>query len=411
MKWGMVGMEENETPRPEFISDRSVTKDLPHPVTGSLYYFYPPAEDRKRKCISFSVSGFFVMCVIAAVTGTFAARFQLMDLEQKGKVQGAGIVAALINAIQIQVMGGIYSFVSLKLNKYENHKTETQYEDAIITKTFVIQFINSFSSMFFIAFAQMFLADTFEIVPYCTGNRDAGGCMKVLQTTMGILFLTNLVSGTLTTVVVPYIQKRAKEFKEFQDAVVKDVSDIEREFMLVDYHPVNGSFSDYGVLVIQFAYATMFISAFPLASALAFVNNYVMQRLNAWKFCQMCRRPEPRSAEDIGSWLSILEIISYTAVLVSSGLVAFTGKFAVNQTWASRAWIFFGQSLGIILVKLGVSIYSPPMSREVEVQLERQQFIRDKIFDNVPDEVESVFSRNLDSNVTMDIRITDDDPL
>ena len=51
------------------------------------------------------------------------------------------------------------------------------------------------------------------------------------------------------------------------------------------------------------------------------------------------------------------------------------------------------------------------MSREVEVQLERQQFIRDKIFDNVPDEVESVFSRNLDSNVTMDIRITDDDPL
>ena len=412
MKWGMTDMEENETPRPEFISDRSVTDKYPHPVTGSLYYFYPRSEDRKRKCLSTGVSSFFIMAVIAAVIGTFAARFVLMSSSESSVANAAGIVASLINAVQIQIMGGLYSFISLKLNKYENHRTETQYEDALISKTFVIQFINSFSSMFFIAFGQMFLADVFESVPYCTGDRRAGGCMKVLQTTMGILFLTNLISGSLTTVLVPYLQRRLKEAKEFEGASVKNVSEIEHEFMLLDYHPINGSFSDYGVLVLQFGYATMFISAYPLASVLALVNNYVMQRLNAWKFCQMCRRPEPRNAEDIGSWLIILEIISYMAVFVSSGLVAFTGNIAVNSTWSDRAWIFFGQSAGIIAVKVAVSLLSPELSREVEIQLERQEFIRDKIFYNVPDEVEpSVITKRFNADVSTDIRINDDDPL
>jgi len=411
MKWGMVDMETNETPRQEFMSDKSVRKDLPNPVDGSLYYFYPPEEERMRKTISLSVSAFFTMAVVAAVSGTFAARFQLMNSDDKGLANAAGIIASLINAVQIQFMGALYSNISLMLNKYENHRTETQYEDALIAKTFVISFINSFSSMFFIAFGQMFMADVFASVPYCTGNREAGGCMRVLQTTMGILFLTNLISGTLTTILVPYLQKRVKEQTEFDGANAKDVSDLEREFMLVDYHPVNGSFSDYGVLVLQFAYATMFISAYPLASALALVNNYVMQRLNAWKFCQMCRRPEPRSCEDIGSWFNILEIISYMAVFVSSGLVAFTGRFAVNSTWSARAWIFVGQSAGIILVKLVVAGSYNEVARDVEIQIERQKFIQEKIFDNVPDEFDGVFSKKLDMDVGTDIRINDDDPL
>ena len=25
-------------------------------------------------------------------------------------------------------------------------------------------------------------------------------------------------------------------------------------------------------------------------------------RVDGWKLCQLCRRPEPRSAEDIGTW-------------------------------------------------------------------------------------------------------------
>ena len=212
---------------------------------------------------------------------------------------------------------------------------------------------------------------------------------------------------------MPYIQHRLREKAEFADADEATVSDLEHEFLLSEFHVVNGSFQDYAGAVIQFAYATMFVSAFPLALLLALVNNYVLQRLNAWRFCQLSRRPEPRNQRDIGSWYIILEIVSFMAVFVSSGLVAFTGKIAINSTWTARAWIFFGMSAGIICVKILVSTSIPVVSRRIAIQLERQKYIVDKIFWNVPEEVEVEYRPTPESinNANFSILHNDDDPM
>jgi hypothetical protein len=53
-----------------------------------------------------------------------------------GNVQFAGIIASLLNAVQIQIMNYIYSIISIELNDFENHRTEVDYEDALIAKTF-----------------------------------------------------------------------------------------------------------------------------------------------------------------------------------------------------------------------------------------------------------------------------------
>lgn len=237
--------------------------------------------------------------------------------------------------------------------------------------------------------------------------------MRVLQQTMGILFLTNLIVGSLTAILVPYIQRRLRERAEFADADASAVSDLEHEFLLNEFHVVNGSFQDYAATVVQFAYATMFVSAFPLALALALVNNYVLQRLNAWKFCQLSRRPEPRNQADIGSWFVILEIVSYMAVFTSSGLVAYTGTIAINCSWTARAWIFFGMSAGIIVLKLLVGVVIPDVSRRIEIQLERQKYITDKIYHNTPDDVDLEYIPSLEilEKASYEIRINDDDPL
>ena len=167
MKWGMTDTERSETPRPEFMQDRSVIK-TPSSIDGSRDFYYPRTENIKRKLISIGTSGVFILAVVAAVVGMFAAKFIMAASSNLASY--SGFLATLLNAVQIQVMGALYSFVSIELNKYENHRTETLYEDALITKTFIIQFINSFSSMFFIAFAQPFLADAIDVVPWCPGG-------------------------------------------------------------------------------------------------------------------------------------------------------------------------------------------------------------------------------------------------
>ena len=45
----------------------------------------------------------------------------------------------MANAVQIQAMNALYSVVARTLNDRENHRTDTQYEDALIGKTFLFQ--------------------------------------------------------------------------------------------------------------------------------------------------------------------------------------------------------------------------------------------------------------------------------
>lgn len=51
---------------------------------------------------------------------------------------------------------------------------------------------------------------------------------------------------------------------------------------------------------------------------------------------QISRRPEPRGAEDIGTWHTILTIMSSVAVVSNSAIIAFTSDIFDGQTWMTR---------------------------------------------------------------------------
>lgn len=87
---------------------------------------------------------------------------------------------------------------------------------------------------------------------------------------------------------------------------------------------------------------------------------------------------------------SILEIISFAAVLVNSGLVAFTGTLTVNYAWYDRIWIFIAMSSSIFAIKIIISLLIPDTPQEVEIQLKRREYILDKIVNNIPDDSNEV---------------------
>lgn len=135
------------------------------------------------------------------------------------------------------------------------------------------------------------------------------------------------------------------------------------------------------------------------------------QRVDAWRLCQQCRRPEPRSCEDIGTWFPILEIISTAAVLTNAGLVAFTSTNCENYTWAARVWIFFGISAGVVATKYYIAISIPDIPEEVEIQIQRQKYFIDKIMYNVPDDdIDHLTHKKVVENKYV-VRVNDDDPL
>ena len=156
MRWGMCGYEEEEQTRPQFIGERR-----PSPVDGKEYLYFPRNEAQMRLLQSSTIILGFILVVIAVVASIFILKLVLSGIQALtvGGTQLGSIIASIANALQIQVMNIIYGGVAIKLNDYENHRTDTEYEDALIAKTFVFQFVNSFASLFYIAFVKPFIAD------------------------------------------------------------------------------------------------------------------------------------------------------------------------------------------------------------------------------------------------------------
>ena len=64
----------------------------------------------------------------------------------------ASITGAILNLIGIMILNLIYGKVAVALNDWENYQKETDYQDALIRKTFLFTFVNTYTSIFYIAF-------------------------------------------------------------------------------------------------------------------------------------------------------------------------------------------------------------------------------------------------------------------
>jgi hypothetical protein len=150
MKWGMTGYEAEELTRPQFegVMMRS-------PVNGQDYLYFPAREKLRRMTTSVVTISGFIAIVIVIVGSIFVLKLVLSGIPATSS--SASIIASLANAVQIQVMNLIYGQVAVRLTDYENHRTDTEYEDSLIGKTFVFQFVNSFAALFYITFIKPYL--------------------------------------------------------------------------------------------------------------------------------------------------------------------------------------------------------------------------------------------------------------
>lgn len=269
MRWGSTGFEEEEQARPQFQGDR-----IPSAITGEDELHFSRLEYTRRLCVSSSVIFVVVLVVIAVVGSLFVLRYVMnhSNITINGTPAGS-IITSIAQAVIIGILNFIYGFIATALNNHENHRTDTEYEDNLIAKVFIFQFVNSYAALFYVAFVRPFISN---IDPCLNDN-----CMKELQTTLGTIFITRLITGIALGTSLPVIFQTLRERENFagiEPERLQDVSEIERSFMKEPYDVFLGTFADYSDMAIQFGFTTMFISAFPLAASMSLINNYIMLR-------------------------------------------------------------------------------------------------------------------------------------
>lgn len=68
------------------------------------------------------------------------------------KIMTVPITAAILNLICIMILNLIYDKLAVTLTEMEYQRTQTEFDDSLTLKTYMFQFVNYYSSIFYIAF-------------------------------------------------------------------------------------------------------------------------------------------------------------------------------------------------------------------------------------------------------------------
>ena len=379
MEWGTSEFEAIERERPDFVGD-----PMPSMINGKTAKFFPPEIASKRKRYSSFIISLMILLVIGCVSFIFFLQV-LFTRSRNPIVQGLGSTfASVLNAIQIQVLNIIYEKIAVSLTQNENYRTDTAYEDSLISKLFSFQFVNSYASFYYLAFIK------YHVVKKRCADTECS-IMYELGSNLAIVFFTRLAVSKTQSYLTVYVNKGLKK-KNDDDEFTKYIQEnpskgnrkkslAEEEFNLEEYDALMGTLSNYAELAVQFGYVTLFVVAFPLAPLMAYISNLIEFRSDGYQLLFMNRRVLPGGCQDIGTWMSIFQTMSLIAVITNSAIVCFTMQ-VLPFSFSGKVWIFIGLQYFIFASMAWFEYVIDDVPFEVSLQLQRQEYICERLQDN-----------------------------
>lgn len=381
--WGTTDMLEIEVQRPRFKGQYG--KD---PVSGrkkklqsrSLWKYF-------KRFIGITISFHFVFATISAIATLMFYKVTIDHFAQEYGIK----LCAILNAFQIKIMNFVYRRVAKKLNEWENYEYDSESNDNLALKLYLFQFINSYSSLFYIAFFKAQVEG--ECTKGCKYTKEGCrySCMTELKVQLGTIFLINMCMNLmelglpyLKSKINKYIEERRVKKMQLQTGSKKTTrSEYEKERMLEEYET---PLDDYMEIIIDYGYVTMFSSAFPPVAFLALFVNIFEVRVDAFKLCHLTRRPYPAPANSLGEWERIIYFISVLGTLTNTGIVVFTSDIFHLNTYKEKMLYFLVIEHTLLLIKIIVARIIPDMpSRVKDGLMWSNRIAREMIYNKVSD--------------------------
>jgi len=395
-KWNMLAYEEVETTRPGYRGDEvygvyskqefvALREDETYGISKPKKTKYFPKEKTRINMLTGFGIVIALCCVVVISTMSILTLRIFMQHSPKYSTMSS-VVGGIMNAIAIVILNKIYRTIAFKMNDWENHRTDTEYTDNLLFKIFLFQFVNSYTSLYYIAFFKRTttLWGDKTLKDSCSGaeadSASRWGCPNELMIQLLTILATNIVIGQAQEVLIPYFTTKAKRlyFNYVTHSNLEELPKYEKEYSLNDYE---GTLDEYGEMVIQYGYLTLFAASFPLAPLLALVNNLVEIRTDAYKWLMVYNKPFYRGADDIGGWYNILEVLSVIAVITNSLLIAFSfnALYAVLNSPYLVLWTVVILEHLVFLAKYIISTIVPDVPQNLRAVIAKQQYIQTQI--------------------------------
>ncbi|XP_031702257.1 anoctamin-5-like isoform X2 [Anarrhichthys ocellatus] len=346
-EWHLVDFEEEQQQlqtRPEF--EIRCTKERLNKITQKMEPYLPVTSKCARFCLSAATVIFWISLIVACIIGVIAYRlavyaaFASIIKDPLRKIQLVGrfitpqlatsVTASCINFVIIMILNFFYERVAVWITDMEIPKTHVEYENRLTMKMFLFQFVNYYSSCFYVAFFKGKFVGFPGDYTYMFGKWsnlrneecDPGGCLIELTTQLVIVMSGKQLWGNIQEALLPLIRnwwssRKGRHHPE------NHYSRWEQDHVLLNFSQL-GLFYEYLEMVIQFGFITLFVASFPLAPLLALFNNILEIRVDAWKFTTQFRRPIASKARNIGAWQEILNGVAILSVVTNAFIMAFT---------------------------------------------------------------------------------------
>ncbi|XP_068256165.1 anoctamin-5 isoform X7 [Nyctibius grandis] len=342
-EWDLVDFEEEQQQlqlRPEY--EAKCTQKKKNPVTQEMEPYLPLTSQAVRFCISGTTVLFWVSLIIASMIAVivyrlavYAAFASLMEnAQQLQPISGlltpqlaTSVTASCLNFVIIMILNFLYERIAIWITDMEIPRTHMEYENRLTMKMFLFQFVNYYSSCFYVAFFKgKFVgypgAYTYMFNRWRNEECDPAGCLIELTTQLTIVMAGKQIWGNIQEAIVPWIcnwwgRRKARNNPENLYSRWEQDHDLQTFGAL-------GLFYEYLEMVIQFGFITLFVASFPLAPLLALMNNILEIRVDSWKLTTQYRRPVAAKAHSIGVWQEILNGMAILSVVTNAFIVAFT---------------------------------------------------------------------------------------
>ncbi|XP_036672677.3 anoctamin-1 isoform X1 [Drosophila suzukii] len=345
-RWDLTGFDVHEEhPRPQYLAR---LEHIPPTRVDYVTNIKEPTVPFWRMKLpatvfSFSVVLLLIALAFVALLAVVVYRMSMLAALKVGAspmTTSSAIVlatasAAFVNLCLLYILNYMYSHLAEYLTELEMWRTQTQFDDSLTLKIYLLQFVNYYASIFYIAFFKgKFVGHPGEynkLFDYRQEECSSGGCLTELCIQLAIIMVGKQAFNTILEVYLPMFWRKVLAIQVglsrlFNNTPNPDKTKDERwmrDFKLLDWG-ARGLFPEYLEMVLQYGFVTIFVAAFPLAPFFALLNNILEMRLDAKKLLTHHKRPVSQRVRDIGVWYRILDCIGKLSVITNGFIIAFT---------------------------------------------------------------------------------------
>lgn len=127
------------------------------------------------------------------------------------------ITAAVLNLFIITVLNYLYDYLAVYLTNLEYRRTQTEYDESLTLKIYLFQFVNYYSSIFYIAFLKGkfvgYPAKYNRIFKLRQEECSPGGCLMELCIQLVIIMVGKQALNALLEMLIPFLIKRINSIR------------------------------------------------------------------------------------------------------------------------------------------------------------------------------------------------------